>query len=334
MDIALRLFPIIPLYYRNFELLNQPNEIFKHTQSLRPNTTNTLDSHGDLGAMLGNSDYQIKRSIIFTTDTLGFRNQPGQHIQNNKIILLGDSYVMGSGVDQGQMTSFLLNEQGINTYNLGFPGGIDKSVQRYLQFKPMIKTDEDFKVYFILFEGNDWDENCYPLDIEPRLTSWELIQNKMTSFRKRSPIRQLYTRLLYTDYDPNKKKLVEIDNERTSNLLFLPYLEQDSLKYQDLDRYACFKASIEKLNNQVRKDGGELIVLSVFSKESYINSVQFHPFDETFKTIASELNIDFISTRELFDPKNDTKYCWWLDDTHWNNHGHEKLFNIITNGYK
>ena len=70
---------------------------------------------GDLGAMLGKTEYQVKKEICTETDELGYRNHIGQKDNLNETILLGDSYTMGIGLDQKETISSLL---GGNCYNL------------------------------------------------------------------------------------------------------------------------------------------------------------------------------------------------------------------------
>ena len=115
VELILRTTNIIPLAYRSFEVMNRPHSEYKNIKYLQPETSICMTEIGDLGAMLGKTEYQVKKEICTETEELGYRNHIGQKDSLNETILLGDSYTMGIGLDQKETISSLL---GGNCYNL------------------------------------------------------------------------------------------------------------------------------------------------------------------------------------------------------------------------
>jgi hypothetical protein len=110
---------------------------------------------GDLVAI----DRQTKDAIAeprwvrYHIDSAGFRNDADYAGQ--QILLVGDSFVAGSGSSQEDILSNQLQrDYGISAYNLGFPGELHSYV-RYVE--GFFKTHPSGpKAYIFLFEGNDF----------------------------------------------------------------------------------------------------------------------------------------------------------------------------------
>jgi len=121
-DIGLRFMSIDPFTFRAWEALlrnRPPGAAFEPNRDY-----DNARSYGDLAA-LGNfpalRQYRVER---FTTDALGFRNPP--RILNEEIsaILTGDSFVVGSGVnDDETLSSRLTTSMGCVVYNAGSDAG-------------------------------------------------------------------------------------------------------------------------------------------------------------------------------------------------------------------
>ena len=81
-------------YFRPWEVLRDGPVAF------RPLTELEMAACGDLGRSSHVSELQHWRRIRFTTDELGFRNLEGASWA--RIVLVGDSFVVGSGVDDAE----------------------------------------------------------------------------------------------------------------------------------------------------------------------------------------------------------------------------------------
>ena len=94
------------------------------------------------------------RKQIFITDSHGYRNDI--KIEDAKIILVGDSFISGTGTSHPHIPSSTLNKiLNIEVASLSFSGldpiDYEKIIKKYL---PIIKKDA--KIYVFYFEGNDF----------------------------------------------------------------------------------------------------------------------------------------------------------------------------------
>jgi len=94
------------------------------------------------------------RRVRFKTDGAGFRND--KDYQNEPVLLVGDSFIAGSGNTQADLLSAQLErDYGLPAYNLAFPGELHsyvRYVQRFFEAHPQ----SDARVLLFLFEGNDF----------------------------------------------------------------------------------------------------------------------------------------------------------------------------------
>ena len=71
------------------------------------------------------------RRVRYKTDSMGFRNDADYH--NEPVLLVGDSFIAGSGNTQEDLLSAQLERDcGLPAYNLAFPGELHSYV-RYVQ---------------------------------------------------------------------------------------------------------------------------------------------------------------------------------------------------------
>jgi len=121
LDIASRFVSIDPLTFRAWEALRRsrpPGAAFepnRHYYNER--------SYGDLAAMGNLRALRQYRPEVFTTDALGFRN--AAHVLDAEVgaILAGDSFAVGSGVnDDETLSSRLSKSGGCVVYNAGSEG--------------------------------------------------------------------------------------------------------------------------------------------------------------------------------------------------------------------
>lgn len=310
LETILRTIDIIPTSYRSFEQLNQKHFKYADIHCLKPNSSVEMTEIGDLGAMLGNEDFQIKKEISTTVDELGYRNIPDQKKQLNKVVLLGDSYALGIGLSQDETISSLLK---VESYNLGFPGGVGDATKRYMCFRDEIKTSKEHKVILLFFEGNDFHD-MFLSEFKPdKLNLQERITNNYLRFRKRSAIRQIYTRILYTDFDQNKKHQVY---RKDSTLFYGNYSE--SLLSNDFNEIAAHE-NFNFLKDLVVEKDGQLEVIIIPSKTSYRKDDIKR---DKLKRLLEEVKIPFIDmNNEFMKRKAKIEDLWWRDDTHFSPYG-------------
>jgi hypothetical protein len=96
------------------------------------------------------------RRIKFLTDSLGYRNR--SDYTGQKVVLVGDSMVVGTGTDQEQILPELLtNEFALPTYALGFPSSPREYEARARTFLPRLAPSALYAL--MIFEGNDFESD-------------------------------------------------------------------------------------------------------------------------------------------------------------------------------
>jgi len=134
----------------------RPHEKFQSSPNYRPNVDERFDMpHGDLLALdfLAPAGIKEPRRVRFKTDRLGYRNDLDYHGQ--KIILVGDSFVVGNGSDQDEiLPNVLKREHGLDAYLAAYPGHPNDYCRR---IKELLNTiDERAVALAFIFEGNDF----------------------------------------------------------------------------------------------------------------------------------------------------------------------------------
>ncbi|MEJ2092075.1 MAG: hypothetical protein P8X65_07750 [Syntrophobacterales bacterium] len=108
------------------------------------------------------------RLMRYKTDSLGFRNDADY--RNEPLLLVGDSFIAGSGSTQADLLSAqLTRDYGIPAYNLAFPGKLHSYV-RYVQTFFKTYRNSDARVLLFLFEGNDFPPGQPKSAVKPHKT--------------------------------------------------------------------------------------------------------------------------------------------------------------------
>jgi hypothetical protein len=111
--------------------------------------------HGDLVAVDPTVPLSIaeRRTVHFQTDSTGFRN-PSDY-SNEKIILSGDSFVVGNGTDYEQTLPALLRSRGFQSYSIAHPSDPVDYEKRAADFT-QAHRDMPFQILTFYYEGNDF----------------------------------------------------------------------------------------------------------------------------------------------------------------------------------
>lgn len=142
------------IYYRPHEKLLSYDYRADHRRYRPDAALGMTMPHGDLQSMTAEK-IGVPRAVEFRTDRDGFRNDRGYHGQ--RYVLLGDSFVVGVGDSQADtLDAQLRRDHGLDTYNLGHPGGPADYVAYVRGFRA--RHGEDFKLLLFLFEGNDFPD--------------------------------------------------------------------------------------------------------------------------------------------------------------------------------
>ena len=118
VDGASRFLPIDALCFQAWECVSryqEPGSIFEANRQFRSDRT-----HGNMSNMGNLPQDQVVRPQVFTTDRWGFRNAPAVGGSDVRVVMVGDSFVAGYGISDGETLPVQLSAAaGITVYNAG-----------------------------------------------------------------------------------------------------------------------------------------------------------------------------------------------------------------------
>jgi hypothetical protein len=319
------------IYYRPDEIL----QIFDYNRGLSRFVSNARITmrvpHGDLKALDPDSDYEVEpRYVEFKTDSYGFRNDADYH--QEKYLVVGDSFVLGTGNTQADILSSQLKRQyHIDTYNLSSPADMTGYARYLRHFKKTYGSN--FKAFIFVFEGNDFPESHgvrkekKPLPSRIGRYLKDLVKRSRDYITRTSLYRytySLYLKLLYSHKTTNQIIVRDIHGHKVGFLN----------KYADVTHRKQYgpNDNIEKFLSSI-KDNIECIYFIPTKYRVYydIDGDQNKPLPNAqwdyLSQLCQKLNIKCLNlTDDLIRESKrllaeDNKFTWWKDDTHWNKYG-------------
>lgn len=168
---------VLKTHYREHEKYAQPDGRYV------AGVNDVIDvPHGDLPAidpLFPPALFEARR-VHFSTDSLGFRND--HEFRPGDTVLLGDSYLVGNGIDQRDTLPGRLAKAGVSVYSLGYPFNPIVYERRASWFLEAEQREMSFAAFF--FEGNDFLGAPAPADV-PTAGRLERIENAYDTFRGR-----------------------------------------------------------------------------------------------------------------------------------------------------
>lgn len=333
---------LVSPYYR-------PHEMVMTETRFQSNRSIEMESpHGDLLAIDPLLDRRLAspRFLRFSTDSLGYRNSADY--MGEPLVLVGDSFVVGTGNSQADTLSEVLrNQHGLPAYNLAFPNGPLGYARMTLEAKEQFGTDACYAVVF--FEGNDFQL------IEPsELALRQMAPSRLRSFTKayvqaiKAPfeISRVFFGLYTKGFQIVKQSLDGADRETAAREL-VTFVESvsgfsmaflngyaDVVRRESYDDHGFLSAQLERS----RPD------LLVFVPDKYrvyaplldepIGSLPNAQLD-FLQRVAGEHDLPVVDTtrrliersRELLD---ENRLTYWPDDTHWRREGIEVAASLLT----
>jgi hypothetical protein len=310
------------------------------------------ETYGDLAAMIGDEHLREKRHIVFKTDSFGFRNS--EEIRDHDaydLIVLGDSFGVGNGTTQDRTWVALLQGHfGIKTYNLSIPGS---PWQSYVHFATEIKrlpVHPKSIVLLAIFPGNDldeyYDDRNVGIDDLPWNSRGKTLLVRISTFVRRSPIRQLVRRLRHRSVDP---VLVKDFVDGRKILFYPPYVNAKNrteamiVDHPNYDKLLHVIRSIDRVAGEYH---ATVVILLLPSKEEvYEWVVEGYPprttntkpsgFAAALGNFCRQNNLSFFdlkpslmeAAKKEFEESGELIY--WADDTHWNEKGHGIVADIV-----
>ncbi|WP_186755619.1 alginate O-acetyltransferase AlgX-related protein [Echinicola salinicaeni] len=266
---------------------------------------------GDLSDGVDSAIYSMNRWV---TDEYGFRNDT--FIKTPDVILLGDSFVVGTGLDQSQILSSQLSSlfmDELNVYNMA-PAPLrtfDIMLKKGLIEKP------DFLVY-------EFVEEMFPEPFVPYTSEkYDHIKVPVSTWINRSKLNLAWdklSRMHWAYYLMNQLLNKKIKYERLGDVYFYK-----GSNYQPSNRRGRMYIlnSIKGYQDYCVQNGIELIVMPLPLKETiYFEGLGRPELLHNLKTIHAGLDCLGINNVNVFEEMLVRGEEYYLkQDTHWNEKG-------------
>lgn len=323
-------------YYRPHEQLGKINQgKFKR---YKPNQEIKIErSYGDLAAIAGKSEefaaLKEYRTIRFQTDDLGYRNSSVP--KQVDLLLLGDSFTVGTGLDVRDSLAAQLQKHSISVYNLGHNGDI----QEYLEAKSWLQSQPNApkaqKTVMLVFEGNDFEGRNYCVQAGGSLGFIRGIHRQLKELHLSRYLAAVFARLQMNGDQQNESPVEILSLEHGEKLLFMrEYIVNASTENYDAQ---CLESLIKRHPNAVDL---VLFIPTKFRTYQALMPKKFAAvptpslFSRAFAQIATKMNFAYIDLSPHFVERakeliSKQQFVFWRDDTHWNAHGVEVAKKVI-----
>lgn len=301
------LIPINKFTHRPWEALTYFK--FGFGKQFYPNQKLVMNSSGDL---IYNVDFVNKKKEIWQTDEIGYRNN--KLIKNPDFLLIGDSFIAGSGITQDSILSNALNYKSNSTYYNIAPATFNKFID--LTKNNIINKPKT--IIFCLLEKN------LPLPVNTKngqekfKEEFNIINDKISIYLDRLTrtyfLRYIHARILGNTGDGIKSKI-------DPRMYFNKVSPIDNTKNitQYLNILLSYKLYCDSNNIN-------FIILLIPNKETvYYDKIpnKYQP-DFLFKLakLLEDNNIQNLNSLNLFNEqrKFSNKDLYQLDDIHWNSY--------------
>jgi SGNH hydrolase-like domain, acetyltransferase AlgX len=338
LDVCLRFLPPDFVTYRAWEPLVTfasgpggfaPNSVYRNAKS-----------YGDLSNLGNQPRLRQYRAEVFTTDGRGYRNRREVVRPFAGVLLLGDSFVAGSGIsDELTLGEQISRISGLRVYNGAMAQHHWDVIGQLQMTRGLVvwEQSERTPLPVLAQEGADPARVGDPtkLPSEDSLQTVRHARRYISASRIFSPLQILSGRaikLLQNDRvlpNPYRTQVVTAMLRNGKEILFLPTEVENFDRERPTD-----PAFFVQLERQLKRRGLALLLLLVPDKYVvYRNllrpaplSTGRRPFLDVVeeRLIAADVPVLNLTTR--FRERAETllardEYIYWLDDTHWNAEG-------------
>lgn len=346
MDLLLRSLPFLKpyIYYRPNDMYNYRLPAFPELLRYKANVSYEGKVFGDLVAISGKVEARQWRNITFRTDALGFRNAPDALARENDLILLGDSFGVGMDTAEDKTWSGVFEKKyGVRVYNLSMPANPWAELVTLKLEYPNLKLRDGAVVLWALFGANDLDKKYGdPWSLEEE-GFFKQARTRLNTFRKRSVIRQLISRIELALSPSGEERVISRDVLGVGEVLFFKnYIACVKHTLEEVKRhknyrmleevFASMKAFAHSKNLAVAvvliPSKPEIYSWVLDGESTWSGTPRVSAFNEAAKKLCEknafpflDLKEDFIEeARKLYEEEGEL--LWWRDDTHWNDKGH------------
>jgi hypothetical protein len=347
LDISLRFLPPRFVTFRAWESMTLfatangpfiPNAVYSN-----------MRSSGDLANLANLPHLRQYREEVFSTDAGGYRNRRETAKPFTGILLVGDSFVAGSGVSDALTLSEQLNTiSGHRVYNGAGTPSLWELLQS-LQMNRGLVVWQQSERSPLLMSATVPEQSWKRLLVRrafgnDRAAALLRMHRYITVLESYSPLHILLGRavkFLQNDKilpNPYSSEAIAAKLRNEREILFLP----SELKNYELDRPTDPEGFVQ-LKMQLQKKGIGLLVLLVPDKyvvyHDLIVSASTRPEHPQFLDIVEQrlvaANVPVLNLTPLFRKQAEAlltrdEYLYWLDDTHWNAEGIREAAQAIT----
>jgi hypothetical protein len=307
------------IYFRPDEQLSS-YDYRHHHRIFRPGATLAMQMpHGDLQSM---TPLKIAepRHVVYRIDSYGFRNDADY--QGQRYLLVGDSFVVGTGNDQADMLSAQLRrDHAIDAYNLAHPGDVVDYADYVSGFKASHHTDA--KVLLFIFEGNDFVESRakHHSAVALFFKSYANLFSGTNVFRV---TQSLYARASRKSKIAGSQYLTLADLDAKKIAFLTEYVEVARSASQPVI------GSFERAIQDMRGDIGHIFFIPtkyrVYQKHVNPGEVLPNAAWDYLQGICRQNRLECTNlTQPLVEASDQLlakgELTWWRDDTHWNKNG-------------
>jgi hypothetical protein len=295
--------PLNTFTHRPWEAL-----LFKSNKTMFFYPNQQLD-HQSVGDLCHHTQFAIEKNENWITDKLGFRNDT--FIKKADVLLIGDSFMVGSSIPQDSTMTNLLKEKLNNpTYNIA-PAG-------FTDFIDLLKQGVIKKPKIIIYSCV---ESSIPSPI--KISKETRFTEDVSSFSVfKDKVKRLYS-LKYINSRVTGKHGKGVQGVIASRMFFLHGKEQN----YHYDKIMNIAKTIQSYKDYCDAIGVDFIFLPVPNKETvYFDKVPLKSqpvFLFTLDSVLREKKIKTINTLELFNNyrTSNSNIIYHLDDSHWNARG-------------
>jgi hypothetical protein len=309
-----------------------------------PNARFVGETFGDLAAMLPDASLRQRRTVMFETDALGFRNTPPAPRGEYDVLILGDSFGTGDGTSQESTWSSLLQSRhGLRVYNLSMPGiGPWHGYASLLGEHGRLRRSSRCVVLLAFFAGNDLDDAYGSLDpaaLAPRPGPVRAAAAWLFTLRERAALQ----RLLMLALRGQESEVLVRPFPGGPMLFFGDYVrrrrrtEAMLLAHPNLGALSATLQALRDLAGSLR--AGFRVVLFPAKAEVYSwvldpadagsSRVEPSPLGRVLGRLCAERSIPFADLTRAFverargRPAGEAEPLYWRDDSHFSPVGHE-----------
>jgi len=304
-----------------------------------------LTAHQGLARMSGDLTTFPMVETSFVTDHHGFRNEQGARKEPINLVLLGDSFGIGSLVNQDETWGHLFDSAyGLNCYNLSALGTPWHHVFNLTLESPRLELDRGTLVIWALFTGNDLSDYYGEFPFPHLEGGFSRSQTKLDIIRKKSPVRNLFVREPMVSKIDQEVLAVQVKGRDI--LFYEKYARIASLSATEVETHPNFEMMSVMFSEMRRMADAEnlrvVVVLIPTKEETYpyllpgrgdlltpeLRQGMASGFSTVVESLCGREDFPFLDLKLTFFPEASRRWeksgdlLWFAADTHWNGAGH------------